>query len=113
MKRPKVIVLRTAGTNCDNETAFAFNYVGANAELVHMNELLSKKKKLSSYHIMAIPGGFTYGDDLGAGKILANELRFKLKKALDKFLNETYAGDYEAKLIAEFDKLLPEQPPWK
>jgi len=86
MKKPKVLVLRTAGTNCDKETAYAFSYVGAYVELVHINELLSKKKKISRYHIMAIPGGFTYGDDLGAGKILANELRFKLKKELDKFL---------------------------
>ncbi len=88
MPKVKVLVLRTAGTNCDRETKFAFELVGAQANLVHMNEVISKKEKLSSYHILALPGGFTYGDDLGAGKILANELRFKLKEGLEKFLKD-------------------------
>lgn len=88
MAKVKVLVLRTAGTNCDRETQFAFQAVGAKAELVHINEILSKKKKLRSYQMLALPGGFSYGDDLGAGKILANELRFKLKKELEKFLKD-------------------------
>jgi phosphoribosylformylglycinamidine synthase len=85
MKKVKVLVLRTAGTNCDKETKFAFERVGANADLVHINEILTKRAKLSSYQILAFPGGFSYGDDLGAGKVLANELRFKLKEDLEKF----------------------------
>ncbi|MDD5006244.1 MAG: phosphoribosylformylglycinamidine synthase I [Candidatus Omnitrophica bacterium] len=88
MKKVKVLVLRTAGTNCDKETKFAFEAVGAEADLVHINEVVSRKKKISSYQILAFPGGFSYGDDLGAGKILANELRFKLKKELEKFLKD-------------------------
>jgi len=86
MKNPKVLVLRTAGTNCDKETKFAFESVGADAELVHINEIVAGDKKISNYHILAFPGGFSYGDDLGAGKILANELRFKLRKELGRFL---------------------------
>ncbi len=86
MAKVKVLVLRTAGTNCDRETQFAFQAVGAKADLVHINEILTKKNKLSSYQIIAFPGGFSYGDDLGAGKILANELRFKLKKELEEFI---------------------------
>lgn len=88
MSKPKVIVLRTAGTNCDKETHYAFGLVGSDAELVHINEIVNKKKKISSYQILVLPGGFTYGDDLGAGKILANELRFKLKKELEKFIKD-------------------------
>lgn len=88
MKIPKVIVLRTAGTNCDKETAFAFETAGAASELVHINELASGNKDLSSYHILAIPGGFSYGDDIASGKILANELRFKIEDSMQKFVND-------------------------
>ncbi|MFC1548495.1 phosphoribosylformylglycinamidine synthase I [Candidatus Omnitrophota bacterium] len=88
MKKVKAIILRTAGTNCDIETAFAFKKVGAEVDLVHINALASKKNALDKYHIMAIPGGFTYGDDVASGKILANELKFKLQKQISKFVNK-------------------------
>ncbi|MBD3425923.1 MAG: phosphoribosylformylglycinamidine synthase I [Candidatus Omnitrophica bacterium] len=87
MKKVKTIVLRTAGTNCDKETAYAFQQAGSEADLVHINTLVSGKKKLANYHILAIPGGFTYGDDVASGKILANELRFKLKGQLSDFVD--------------------------
>lgn len=87
MARPKVLVLRSAGTNCDKETAFAFSKSGAETELVHINQLKGGLKKLSDYQILALPGGFSYGDALAAGKILANELRYKLIKELKKFIH--------------------------
>lgn len=74
--------------NCDYETKFAFECVGAHADLVHINELFRKKKKLSRYHILAIPGGFTYGDDVSAGKILANELKYGLGEVLRDFVSQ-------------------------
>lgn len=82
----KTIVLRTAGTNCDKETVFAFESVGAEVEAVHVNRLIGRERDLSAYHILAIPGGFSYGDDIAAGKILANELRFKLRERLEEFI---------------------------
>ena len=82
----RVIVLRTAGTNCDRETAFAFEEAGASSELVHINKLSSGEKKLSDYHILAIPGGFSYGDDIASGKILANELKFKIEEGIKQFI---------------------------
>lgn len=85
---PKVIVLRTAGTNCDNETAFAFRTCGAHVDLVHINKLFNKEVFLKNYHIMAIPGGFTYGDDIMAGRILANELRLKLGEDIEEFIQD-------------------------
>src|SRR3989338_5682271 len=88
MKIPKAIILRTAGTNCDKETAFAFELAGAETELVHINELTAGRKRLSDYHILAIPGGFSYGDDIASGKILANELRFKLEEEIKKFIDD-------------------------
>jgi len=88
MKNPKVCVLRTAGTNCDKETAFAFLKAGAEPESVHINKLVSGKLSLSDYQILAVPGGFSYGDDVAAGKILANELKYKLFADLKKFISE-------------------------
>ncbi|MFH1182497.1 MAG: phosphoribosylformylglycinamidine synthase I [Candidatus Woesearchaeota archaeon] len=80
------VVLRCAGINCNNETETALMLAGAKTEQVHINEIISGRKKLDSYHILAIPGGFSYGDDLGAGKILANELSHSLKDQLMKFV---------------------------
>ena len=88
MKNVKVCILRAAGTNCDRETGFAFLEAGAEVEFVHINRLISGEKNLSDFGILAIPGGFTYGDDLGAGKILANELRFKLALDIRKFIDQ-------------------------
>lgn len=87
-KKVKVLVLRTAGTNCDGETQFAFQDAGAEADLIHVNKLLTKEKKLEDYHILAVPGGFTYGDDIAAGKILANELRLKLGDDIKRFISD-------------------------
>ena len=82
----KTIVLRTAGTNCDGETVFAFEQSGSDVELVHINRLFSGEKKLSDYQILAIPGGFSYGDDIISGRILANELRLRLGEDIAKFI---------------------------
>jgi len=87
-KNVNAIVLRTAGTNCDQETAFAFKDSGAKVDVVHINKILSKEKNLKDYHILAIPGGFSYGDDIAAGRILANELRLKLGKELKAFVDD-------------------------
>ncbi len=88
MAKPKVCVLRTAGTNCDKETAFAFESAGAQVRLVHVNKFISGEDKLADYQILALPGGFSYGDDIAAGKVLANELRSKLREPLEEFIRE-------------------------
>ncbi len=87
MKKPRVIVLRTAGTNCDVETAFAFSMCGASVDLVHINELSRREKTLNDYQILALPGGFTYGDDIASGKILANEMRCRIGEELRDFID--------------------------
>ena len=84
----KVIVLRTAGTNCNEETAFAFSRCGAYVEGVHVNALVAREKKLDDYHILAIPGGFSHGDDIASGRILGNELRLKLGEDIKKFIRD-------------------------
>jgi len=78
--------LRAPGTNCDVETAFAFEQAGAETSLVHVNRLIRGEQRLSDYQIMVIPGGFTYGDDIAAGKVLANELRLKLGEDVLRFI---------------------------
>lgn len=87
MAKVKVCVLRTAGTNCDKETAFAFSRLGALVSLVHILSLIEGRDALDGYHILAIPGGFTYGDDVAAGKILANEMKYKLGESIGRFIS--------------------------
>jgi phosphoribosylformylglycinamidine synthase len=88
MKNVKVIIIRTAGTNCNEETAFAFSRSGAHVDQVHINALSRGASKLSDYHILALPGGFSYGDDIASGRILANELRLKLGEDLKQFIRD-------------------------
>ena len=84
----KVMVLRAAGTNCDRETAHAFEKVGARAESRHINELLAEPQLLRGFRILVLPGGFSYGDDIAAGRILATELKVKVLPELRKFIDE-------------------------
>ena len=86
MGKPKVIVLRTAGTNCDYETVHGFQIAGGDVDLVHINQLIRQEKELSAYQILALPGGFSYGDDIAAGKILANELKYRLREPVEQFV---------------------------
>ncbi|MDD8014025.1 MAG: phosphoribosylformylglycinamidine synthase subunit PurQ, partial [Acidobacteriota bacterium] len=86
MAKVKVLILRAPGTNCDVETAYAFQQAGAETSLVHINQLVRRRQKLADYQILVLPGGFTYGDDLGAGKVQANELRLKQGEEIKRFL---------------------------
>lgn len=84
--KPKVLVLKADGINRDEELAYAFEIAGGDAKIVHVNDLRSKKDSLKNYHILAIPGGFAYGDDIASGKILAIELTSFFKDELQKFI---------------------------
>jgi len=86
MSKVRTVILRAPGTNCDVETAYAFEQAGAVVEAVHVNRLICREKRLSDYQIMVVPGGFTYGDDISAGKVLANELRLKLGEDIRRFI---------------------------
>ena len=85
MAQPRVLILRAPGANCDEEAAFAFEKAGAVAERLHINRLRENPKLLLQYQIMTIPGGFTYGDDVAAGKILAVQLQHFLGEVLRQF----------------------------
>lgn len=84
--KPHIMILRTEGTNCDEEAFFAFQLAGGNPEYVHVNELRKKTKKLSDFQILVLPGGFAYGDDVVSGKILAVELTSFFQEELETFV---------------------------
>ena len=81
-----VLILRVAGTNCDVETEWAFKLAGAKAERIHINRIIENKKILEKYQVLVIPGGFAYGDDIAAGKVLANQIKYKLWNEICKFI---------------------------
>jgi len=80
--------LRAAGINCDLETEYALQLAGAEAERVHINRLIEDKSSLDQYQIIVFPGGFSYGDDVAAGKILANQVIHHLYEPVQKFIDD-------------------------
>jgi phosphoribosylformylglycinamidine synthase subunit PurQ / glutaminase len=84
--KPRTLILRTAGTNCDAELAHAFELSGAVAETMHLNRLIESPEVLDGYDLMGLPGGFSYGDDIAAGRIFANRIRHRLYGALRGFI---------------------------
>ncbi len=86
MPSPRVLVLRAPGTNCDEETAYAFERAGAVAERVHVNRLIDNPALKDRYQILCLPGGFSYGDDIAAGRILATRMRKHLADLVDTFV---------------------------
>jgi len=77
MSGVKVLVAAGFGINCQEEMAAAWKAGGADAEVVHLNELFAGTRSLGEFHVFCIPGGFSFGDDLGSGKVLASRLRFR------------------------------------
>lgn len=86
MASPRVCVLRAPGTNCDPETAHAFEMCGATAERVHLLRVLEEPDCLADFQALCIPGGFSYGDDIGAGVIFSSHLQGRLADAIRDFL---------------------------
>lgn len=85
MAKPRVLVLRAAGVNCEQETAHAWRLAGAEPTILHINALRQQPQSLDRYQVLTVPGGFSYGDDISAGKIFANELMLFLSDALRAF----------------------------
>ncbi len=85
---PKVLVITGYGINCEEEIAYVFNKVGGQAEIVHINDLIDGHKKMADYQILAIPGGFSYGDDTGAGNALSNRIRNHLNDQILSFATQ-------------------------
>jgi len=84
---PKVLILHANGTNRDRDAVLACELAGGDAEIVHVNQLISGERSLLDYHMLVIPGGFSYGDDLGAGVLWALDLRERLRH-VDRFVQD-------------------------
>jgi phosphoribosylformylglycinamidine synthase len=85
MAKPKVLILRAPGTNCDSETAHAFELAGGIAERLHVNRVLEQPQHLAEFQVLCVPGGFSYGDDIAAGRILGNQIQNHLADVLQTF----------------------------
>jgi len=88
MAEIRAIVLRAAGINCDMETEYALELAGAKARRFHINRIIEDKAMLDEFQIIVFPGGFSYGDDVAAGKILANQVVHHLSEAVQKFVDD-------------------------
>jgi len=85
MAKPRVMILRAPGTNCDVETAYAFKLAGGDPERVHINRLLEEPALCDRFQILCVPGGFSYGDDVAAGRILGNQVLHHLADRMADF----------------------------
>jgi phosphoribosylformylglycinamidine synthase len=88
MTKPRVLVLTGYGINCDVESEFAFQQAGALAERVHINDLIEGQKKLSDYQVLVFPGGFSFGDDVASGKVLALRAKANLGDEILRFIQD-------------------------
>jgi len=88
MAEVRAVVLRAAGINCDLETEYALELAGAEAERLHINRLIEDKGALGDFQIIVFPGGFSYGDDVAAGKILANQVVHHLYEPIQRFIDD-------------------------
>ena len=88
MAKPKILVLGGEGINCESETAYAFNQAGGQSEFVHVRDLIASPNNLNNYQILVFPGGFSFGDDTGAGNALANMMKAHLFQDLRRFIDD-------------------------
>jgi phosphoribosylformylglycinamidine synthase subunit PurQ / glutaminase len=86
MKHVQALVLTGYGLNCDYETDYSLKLVGAQSHRVHINDLIQGKDDLETFHILVFGGGFSWGDDHGAGVLLAAKIEFNLANQLERFI---------------------------
>lgn len=89
LKKASVLIITGYGLNCQEETLFAFKKAGAdNVEKIHLNDIIEDKTILSRFNIIAMIGGFSFGDHIAAGKVMANKIKYKLADRFRKFVEE-------------------------
>jgi phosphoribosylformylglycinamidine synthase len=84
----RALVLYGYGINCENESKYAIEKSGGHADIMHLNKVLDNPGLLDNYNMLFVPGGFSFGDDLGSGRVFANKMKFRLKEPLEKFVKE-------------------------
>lgn len=88
MKKVRSLVLTGLGINCEEEMAAAYRLSGAEAQIVHLNEIFKGGISIHDFDILNFPGGFSFGDDLGSAKVLANKFKYKQMASGGTFLDE-------------------------
>ncbi len=84
----KALVLTGFGVNCENESKYAIEKSGGHADIMHLNRVLERPEVLKNYNMLFFPGGFSFGDDLGSGRVFANKIKYRLKEPLQNFVEE-------------------------
>ncbi len=87
MSNPKALILRAPGINCERETHHAFERAGGTSEYLHIKKLLEQPDQLDQFQILAVPGGFSYGDDISSGRVLAQEMKAQLGERILNFVD--------------------------
>ena len=95
----KALILTGFGINCEEEMAAAYRQVGAEAEIIHINEVLKEKRSIHDFQILNFPGGFSFGDDLSSGKVLANKIKYKKLPSGKVLLDEIITFINDGKLV--------------
>jgi phosphoribosylformylglycinamidine synthase len=88
MRTPIALILHATGTNRDHEAAWAVEAAGGTAQIVHVNALRERPERLHAAQMLILPGGFSYGDDLGAGRLWATDLRWLFQQELARFVED-------------------------
>ena len=83
--QPRILILRAPGTNCDAETAYAFQRAGGKPEIFHIRRVLESPRLLNDFQVLCVPGGFSFGDDIASGRIFGVQLQHHLADALQQF----------------------------
>ena len=84
--RPRVLIAHASGTNRDHDVAWAIEAAGGDPRIIHINSLRDGDAKILDHQMLVLPGGFSYGDDLGAGKLWAVALRHRFGEELQEFI---------------------------
>jgi phosphoribosylformylglycinamidine synthase subunit PurQ / glutaminase len=87
-RKPRVLIPSGQGLNCEEETAYGYKMLGAEAEIIHINDIIARPSLLENYQILAFIGGFSDGDHIASGKIQANRLRYRLEEPLKEFIQD-------------------------
>ncbi len=88
VKTVKALIITGFGINCEEEMASAYRFAGAKSVIIHINDILLKSFNIHDFDILNFPGGFSFGDDISSGKILANKIKYKKLKSGNSFLDE-------------------------
>jgi len=86
MNQPQILILHATGTNRDPDAASAVELAGGQPVILHINELHQKPERLHEFQMLILPGGFSYGDALGAGRLFASDLRWLFQEELARFV---------------------------